>query len=385
MAFKVAEMQADARPAARGLSRAVQLWAGAAISLALFLIGAFGALTEACGYGLLLISAFALLGSAGLFSLFLFTRFYDDGTLRAGFTRLFLMGAAFYVFGVAALGGFFFHEAIQGYLALKWMLFGPAALGAIIVLDWGLYRLLVEKNLPAYRSYRSVLSRAASDPAAMRRKLLDEVILQKSLFSVSRLRWVRHTLIFWGFTLLFATELFAVLFREILASFGWTSIWAPDHPLRLLFDLAFEVFGLAVLIGCLFAFLWRWKVRGTDEEKYSDTPTAIFLFAVVLSGFLVEALRIGAAPADPIHAVSFVGYAMAATLGSAAGGLFDLFYEPLWWLHVFGSCLFIAYVPVKRLIHSCATPMGRLMSSQTGLLEAKRRASLSGLFRNLQA
>ena len=34
----------------------------------------------------------------------------------------------------------------------------------------------------------------------------------------------------------------------------------------------------------------------------------------------------------------------------------------------------------KRLIHSCATPMGRLMNSQKGMLEAKRRASISGLF-----
>ncbi len=50
------------------------------------------------------------------------------------------------------------------------------------------------------------------------------------------------------------------------------------------------------------------------------------------------------------------------------------------WGYVFGSCLFIAYVPVKRLIHSCATPMGRLMNSQKGMLEAKRRASISGLF-----
>ncbi|MEK9722065.1 MAG: hypothetical protein VW405_01095, partial [Rhodospirillaceae bacterium] len=54
-------------------------------------------------------------------------------------------------------------------------------------------------------------------------------------------------------------------------------------------------------------------------------------------------------------------------------------YDPLWYLHVFGSCAFIAYVPAKRLIHSCATPMGRLMNSQTGMLAAKRAASLGGL------
>ena len=372
----MAEIQAQAQLP----SRTVQLGTVAAVSGVLFLGGAVGLLSEVWGYAVLLVSAVLLLGSAALFATFLLSHRFDGESLKAGFIRLFLIGAAAYVIGVAALGGYFLHETITGRLALKWILFGPAVLGAIIVLDVGIYRLLVEKNLPTYRRYRRFISREASDPASMRQVLFDEVVLQKSLFSVSRLRWLRHTLIFWGFMLLFATELFAVLFREILYSFGWTSLWAPDHPLRLLFDFAFEVFGLAVLVGCVLAFIWRWSVRGTEEEKFSDTPTALFLFLVVLSGFLVEALRISVGPADAIAAISFVGYALAALLGPAER-LYAWFYEPLWWLHVFGSCLFIAYVPVKRLIHSCATPMGRLMNSQKALLEAKRRANLAGLFR----
>ncbi len=370
----MAEMGNDVRPS----SRAWLIWGGA-VSLALFVLGAAGTLTEAWGYALLLVSALLLLGSTVLFSVFIFSRQFETAALKTGFTWLFLIGAAFYAIGAAALGGYFFHEALSGRLELKWILFGPAILAALIVLDLGLYRILVGKNLPTYRRYRSIISREAGDPAAMRRTLLDEVLLQKSLFSVSRLRWLRHALIFWGFVLLFVTELFAVLFREILAAFGWTGLWAEGHPLRIAFDLAFEVFGLVVLLGCLLAFLWRWLARGTEAEKFHDTPTAAFLFVVVSSGFLVEALRIGIAAPDPIHAVSFVGYALAGALDLGAGA-YSALYEPLWWGHVFGSCLFIAYVPVKRLIHSCATPMGRLMNSQKGLLEAKRRASISGLF-----
>jgi nitrate reductase gamma subunit len=371
----MAEIGSDIHPP----SRAWLYWGGGAASLALFTLGAGGALTEAWGYGLLLASALLLLGSTVLFSVFIFSHRFETAALKAGFVRLFLLGAALYVIAAAALGGYYFHEALAGRIELKWILFGPAILAAVIVLDLGLYRVLIGKNLPAYRRYGGVVTREAGDPAAMRRTLIDEVVLQKSLFSVSRLRWLRHTLIFWGFTLLFATELFAVLFREILTAFGWSGLWAEGHPLRIGFDLAFEVFGLAVLLGCLLAFLWRWLARGTAEEKFHDTPTAIFLFAVVSSGFLVEALRIGIATPDPLLAVSFVGYALAVALNLGAGA-HDTLYEPLWWLHVFGSCLFIAYVPVKRLIHSCATPMGRLMNSQKGLLEAKRRASISGLF-----
>ena len=65
-------------------------------------------------------------------------------------------------------------------------------------------------------------------------------------------------------------------------------------------------------------------------------------------------------------------------IGPAETGLSGL-YDPLWYVHVIGSCLFGAYIPVKRLVHSCATPMGRLMNSQKGLLEAKRKGVVGGL------
>jgi len=34
---------------------------------------------------------------------------------------------------------------------------------------------------------------------------------------------------------------------------------------------------------------------------------------------------------------------------------------------------------VKRLVHSCATPLGRLMNSQKGMLAAKKRGVLGAM------
>ncbi len=76
--------------------------------------------------------------------------------------------------------------------------------------------------------------------------------------------------------------------------------------------------------------------------------------------------------------MSFAGYGLALLMAPAEATLAGLS-EPLWYVHVIGSCLFIAYVPMKRLVHSCATPMGRLMNSQKGLLEAKRKGVVGGL------
>jgi hypothetical protein len=64
---------------------------------------------------------------------------------------------------------------------------------------------------------------------------------------------------------------------------------------------------------------------------------------------------------------------------SAPDTVYGRVHEPLWLFHVWVSCAFIANAPLKRLIHSCATPIGRLMNSQKGLLGAKKQDSLKGL------
>lgn len=348
-------------------------------AVALLVIGLTGGLTEAWGYALFILAGFALLAGAVLFGMLLLTRSGDSDSLQRGFKFLFIVGGWGYLYAIAAFAGFFTYETFQGRMELRWILFGPAILAALIVLDFGLYRRLVQQNLPTWRRYRHFITREASDPEAMRKTLLQEVVLHKSLLSVSRFRWLRHTLIFWGFMLMFFTELAAVLVREAFPAFGLRHIWAEqDHPVRLAFDFAFDLFGLMVLAGCVMALVWRVMVNGTEQQKFTDTPSAAFLLFVVASGFVVEGMRIAGSPPDPLHAVSFAGYAASAFI-PRADWLGSATYELLWLVHVLGSCLFIAYVPVKRLIHSCATPMGRLMNSQKGLLAAKKFGVMKGL------
>ena len=43
------------------------------------------------------------------------------------------------------------------------------------------------------------------------------------------------------------------------------------------------------------------------------------------------------------------------------------------------TCVFIAYVPVMRLVHSCATPLGRMAHSQTAMLAAKKKGVLGAM------
>ena len=349
--------------------------AGAAAWLLLGLSGVIGA---GWGYGLFFASVLLLAGAASALALLALTGAFDTGRLRASAAWLGLIGCWAYVCAAGALAGHYTHETFAGRMEWRWIVFGPAVVAALVVLDVGLYRMLVGRNLPAWTRYRGVIRRERANAGAMRRTLIDDVLLHRTLYAVSGFRWLKHTLIFWGFGLMFAAELLAVVVREGFPAFGWPDVWElPGHPVRLGFDFVYDFTGLMVLAGCVLAIGWRIKVQGTEERKFTDTPTAVFLGLVVASGFVVEGMRIAAAP-GAWDGVSFVGSVFARLVPGDAGPGTGV-YEALWLAHVLGSCAFIAYVPLRRLVHSCATPMGRLMHSQRELLAAKRHAVLAGL------
>lgn len=348
-------------------------------ALLLLVAGLAGRLGAGWGYALFVAATALLAGGIATSAVFALTRAGDTGTLQRAIALSLRAGGTTYVLAVGALAGFYIHETFAGRMEWPWIVFGPVVLAALVVLDVGIYRKLVAGNLPTWRRFRQYISRDAIDARALRHTFINEVVLHRSLLRTSKVRWLRHTLIFWGFAAMFAVELAAVVVRDGFPAFGWPDVWREwGHPVRLAFDFAYDFTGCMILIGCLIALGWRIAVNGTPEQKYSDTPTTLFLLFVVLSGFTIEALRILPTLGDPVHAWSFAGNAVAAmipfTQASVAG-----WFDPLWLVHVVGSCLFIAYVPVKRLVHSCATPLGRLMNSQKGMLAAKKRGVLGAM------
>jgi nitrate reductase gamma subunit len=344
------------------------------------MLGTVELIGPAWGYGFFLIATLMLLSGALLLLVFLMTRAFDTGRLQSAFSAAFLAGGWAYVFAVCALAGYFTIEAIDGRIELKWLIFGPAALIAIVVLDWGLYRALVQKNVATWERYRHVISRDQVEPTALRTTFIDEVVLHRSLLRVSPFRWLRHQLILWGFVLMFAVELMAVFLREGIPAFGLVDIWRmPSHPVRLAFDFAFDMTGLMILVGCALALAFRVRAHGTPDQKFTDTPTVLFLLVVVLSGFVLEGMRIAGSMDLSHHAASPVGLLFAHAFGDPTSGS-KAAADTLWIFHALAACAFIAYVPLKRLVHSCATPLGRLMNSQQAMLAAKKDRVLRGLF-----
>ena len=372
-------MDASAVQTRKRLRRTVLPLTAGIVVFGFQLSGQFGA---GLGYGLLLVATITLFGSLCSVLLLLLTKGFSAKALSHSARWLFWLGGWSYVIGVLALSGYFISEALAGRVDLKWILFGPAVIITLILFDIGIYRIVVQKNRPAWTRYRDVISREQMQPDRMRKVLMQDVVFHTNLFSQSGLRWLRHTLMLWGFALMFAVEIIAVFVREGFPAFGFPDIWEiSDHPVRLAFDFAFDFFGFMVLVGCLLSFLWRIRAVGAEEKKYSDTPSAVFLFLVVVSGFLVEAVRLIQDGIPPGSGMSFAGWFLASMM-SSGGATFSGAYTPLWYFHVFGSLAFIVYIPAHRLAHSFATPIGRLMNSQTDLLEQKRIRSIKGLMGN---
>ncbi len=347
------------------------------IAALLVAVGLVGTLHAAIGYGLLLTASLLLVMGIGFLSIFLLTNWFDTALLQRSYAGAFWLGGWGYLLAVAAMSGYYINDAIAGKIAWKYIVFGPAAIMAIAVFDIGIWRIIVKRNMPSVRRFGVFWKRETIDQRALRRTLVDEVVLHKTLFTISPFRWVRHQLIFWGFGAMFLTEILAVGFREVIPAFGMASAWEqPNHPIRLAFDFAFELTGVMMLVGCLLALAFRLRAQGGGLQKYTDTPSVVFLLAVVVSGFLIEGVRMSSATDVSGASLSFIGLAVSRILPISAA-----WYDPLWMFHALFACLFIAYIPFKKMIHSCAVPIGRMLNSQTNLLSAKKTRSISGLFR----
>lgn len=352
------------------------------LAAGLLLLGLAGTSHAAVGYGLFIVSTLFIFAGCGLLAIFALTRWFATDRLHRAYVGAFWLGAWCYVLCVAALSGYFAHEALAGRIEWKLMIFGPAALAAIVILDVGIWRVVVQRGLPTVGRFGDLWTREALDQPALRRTLVDEVILHRTLFSISPFRWVRHQLMFWGFGLMFMVEIAAVGFREIFPAFGWTDLWyEPGHPLRLAFDFAYDLTGLMIVAGCVFALVFRVVAGQGVERKYADTPTTLFLLFVGLTGFLVEGARMSLEIGAPGESVSFVGLAVAALIRGVSPAGHDM----VWVVHALAACALIAYIPFYRMVHVCATPIGRLVNSQYGLLAAKKLRSIGGIFRSLPA
>lgn len=166
---------------------------------------------------------------------------------------------------------------------------------------------------------------------------------------------VMHVLIFWGGILL----LFATAMVALQADFGLDLF---RGGLYLFIKLTANLFGLLVLLGIALAAWRRYVIRPQYlENKPDDAVTLSLIAAILVTGFMVEGLRIAAVP-DPWAQWGFVGDWLAGLFQAVfSNAQLLLAHRVLWWLHLGLTFGFVAYLPYSKMFHVLLGPANQFM------------------------
>lgn len=181
---------------------------------------------------------------------------------------------------------------------------------------------------------------------------------------------VMHFLIFWGMIIQIFGTIINILQYPLFLPFiiPW-----PTEGAYLGFEFIMDIAGLMILIGLLMAFLRRLFFRPTYLQNHWDDWYALaLLFAIVVVGFLSEAIRLTAVSPN-WRAWSPIGNSIANIFD--ATGLSPTQLEPfhgvLFWGHSLLGLLLLASIPFTKFRHIITGPINIIVRPRrsTGELE----------------
>ncbi len=155
-----------------------------------------------------------------------------------------------------------------------------------------------------------------------------------------------HTLIFSGFAILFIGTVVVIIHED----FGFRIMQGNFY---LFFQsLTLDVFGLLSIFGVLIALYHRYLYKPARlHNTWQDAAIFALLLAILLTGFMIEGLRI-VATQDP-----WAGWS---PVGLVVGKFFTAFlptdvlrplHASLWWFHLLLVFGLIAWLPYSKLLH----------------------------------
>ncbi|NLB18598.1 MAG: (Fe-S)-binding protein, partial [Syntrophomonadaceae bacterium] len=163
-----------------------------------------------------------------------------------------------------------------------------------------------------------------------------------------------HLFLFWGFLVLFAAA-------GIDAAHYWLGWPHVEGAFYIGFSWIVDVMGFLAMIGIAVLAYVRYvqKPDRLNDTKASDGWIIILIFVILLSGFVIEGLRIAAqiqmaTTLDMIiyeRAASPFGWLFAKMFVGTSLGSILLTHRILWWAHMAIAFLFIALVPFSKLWH----------------------------------
>ena len=164
---------------------------------------------------------------------------------------------------------------------------------------------------------------------------------------------IMHLFLFWGFSLLFLGTL-------VLAFDHWVYHFLVGSY-YLFFSLCLEIAGLMLLAGLVWAFVRRYVIRIKRlENKKEDLFLLVWLLVIVVTGFLLEAMRISV-QSPRWENFSFFGFLLS---GLFSANFVLKTYPFFWWLHAILSLSFISAIPFTKMFHVISSPISIYIKDQ---------------------
>jgi nitrate reductase gamma subunit len=227
-------------------------------------------------------------------------------------------------------------------------LLGMIALG---VLFYGLYRRYL-----LWRKVNSVKEPFSREGLykSMWFLLLDGLFQRRVLRE--RYAGVMHASILWGFIVLFLGTL-AIAVQEDL-SLPILGIYFLKGRFYLYLKLVLNIAGLLVLLGVSMAMVRRYLLKPDRlGRSYEDGIILIWIVVVVITGFVLEGLRIYGLK-NNWEVWSIGGWVTSQIINRLSPEEISILsvHKTVWWIHLLTAFGFIAYVSFSKLLHVVTSP-----------------------------
>jgi ferredoxin len=206
---------------------------------------------------------------------------------------------------------------------------------------------------------------------AFSKYLLDDVLLHRKLIRHEHYPGVMHLFIFWGFLILLVATVLTGLEFYASRHLGWTM---PTVSYVVQTGFMWDAGGLLATVGLVMAAYRRYVIRPSRiPTKFNAGVVIALLLLLILTGYLVEGMRIGATELNSSSALynpedsvwSPIGWGVAKMLIWFGGtpAVLETLHLVFWWIHAIMFLSGFAYMAVRfgRLTHIVISPLHILL------------------------
>jgi Fe-S oxidoreductase/nitrate reductase gamma subunit len=228
------------------------------------------------------------------------------------------------------------------------------AIPAMLIFVYGIYRnwKLISQGRETFTF--SVLFEKAKHPDHLK-QLITSGLLGSKIYR-KMFTGIFHGCLFWGMALLFLGTSF--VFANVL--FGLPVFQGSFN--RWVMGFTLDAAALTAFFGVVFLLVRRLippERLVIPKSRSSFIGMEVLLLVIIISGIIIEALRIANNGYDP---GSFIGNFLASyAMGNINEGTALSFYKSFWWAHGFMALVFIACIPFSPFMHMITVPTNSVL------------------------